>query len=688
VALSAKVKIYLEIIPGAAAWGTLAQKLNNLPTKLRAGVVLIYNHAEELSYFKGLGAGFATPICLQKKGAVLAILELKPKLLVLPCLVNPMLSHEEYLNYQYTLELLLKNNPFALESTLPMVAYQGVGDVLHPPIHWPREAQVNSMLLRQYVTEYYVCDIPPQTLLNHYVAGELKWPFTKPHGATEAGLNLANLHRLREAMFGLVTTHAGDVARQLSLNNHELAAYPLIYSAYLPTPLGWWAVGAIVVLGALASRSVWLPVSPLAFMVILAGLLAGLAWAHVHSIRETSQKAKENYTHALLRLVYDVSYLEKADEIILTAMGILRRGLDIHVVYGRIEHNHVSLMDNVKLSDADFESMTQAVQSGYVTAPPEAETHGYIWCPVQAGQVMLGVLGVRHSDGHSLYQTYALTEFLRTFTRLLAGAVWRVELDKEKTNAAYLANRESLRSSLLASVSHDLKTPLVSVIGGLSSLLVLKDKLTPKDRQELIHTAYTEAQRLQKIVNNVLAMAGMESGTIVLRKTIVDIAETVKSTASRVREAYPGLTIIIKNTLQHIGVKGDELLLSQVMYNLLENAAKYGPKRQRVLVKLSSVHGGQQLLLQVIDHGQGVPAAELSKIFDKFYRSSFADKKQAGSGLGLAICRAIIEAHSGTIEAHSKPDGQTGLMINILLPAIELTIAPEPTKKAPPHEPK
>ncbi len=682
--MSAKVKIYLEIVPGAAAWGTLLQKLQNLTPKGRAGVLCVYNHADELQAFKALGAGFKAPICLQNSGAVAAILEHNPTLVVLPCLVNPLLTHDEYAVFQRTLEVLLKN-PLVFESTLPMVAYEGVNDILNPPLNWPREASLNRMFLRQHVIDYHVCDIPPQTVLNRYIAGELEWPFSKPRTRTEPSLNLANLHRLRETMFSLVTAHAGDVARQLSLRNHESAAHKLTWAAYMPTPLGWYVVAAIVGLGVLASRSEWLPMSPLVFILLFVSLLAGLLVTHVRTIWEASQKTKENYTHALLRLVYDVSYLDKTNEIILTAMEILRRGLSIHVVYGSIEHNHVSLMDNVKLNDADFESMTQALQSGYVTAPPETETHGYIWCPVQSGQVMLGILGVRHSNGHSLYQTYALTDFLRTFTRLLAGAVWRVELDKEKTNAAYLANRESLRSSLLASVSHDLKTPLVSVIGGLSALMLHKDKLPKKESQELIRTAYAEAQRLQRIVSNVLDMAGIESGTMVLRKTSIDLADTISSTAKRVQEAYPGVTITVENTLQNLGVKGDELLLSQVMYNLLENAAKYGPKRQKVLVKLSGPDIHNQLLLQVIDNGQGVPGTELTKIFDKFYRSSFADKKQAGSGLGLAICRAIVEAHGGTITAHARANGKHGLMVNVLLPSIEVMIVPEPTTKASKH---
>lgn len=661
--MNAKVKIYLEIIPGAAAWATLVQKLNALPANQRNRVVLAYLHPDELDALKGLKAKFAAPVHVLKTGALIEILERTPETIVLPCLVNQKLTHDEFLVFQHTLDMLLKTASVTLETTLPMVAYDGVNDVLHPPIHWPHDAQVNSMMLRQYVTDYHVCDVPPQTLLGRYLAGELTWALAPDM------LNIANLHRLREAMFSLVATHASEVARQLSLSGNTGATAPLSVWAYLPSRLGCSVLAILLVLAALASHSALLPLPQWGFWVVVGLVLIGLGAIHIRVIGQASQLAQENYNHALLRLIYDVSYLNDADEIVLCAMGTLRRGLSIHVVYGRLDGEHINLMDNVRLSEPDFNSMMDALQSGYVTAPPEEQIHGFIWCPVKAGQVTLGVLGVKHINGHSLYQTYALTEFLRTFTRLLAGAVWRVKLDQEKSEAAFLANRENLRSSLLSSVSHDLQTPLVSVIGGLSTVLMMEKTLPPKARRDLLMTAYTEAQRLQRIVQNVLAMAGMESGTMVLRKVLIDVPDMVQMTVARVKRAYPKLTIQIHDKLLGVQLYGDELLLSQVLYNLLENAAKYGPIKQKVLVNLMGNAGNNTLNIAVIDQGQGIPPADLEKVFDKHYRSSLADSKPAGSGLGLAICRAIVEAHGGTITAYARPDKPKGMVFAVTLPA-------------------
>jgi len=536
------------------------------------------------------------------------------------------------------------------------------------------------MMLRQYVTDYHVCDVPPQTLLGRYLAGSIPWPL-----APEM-LNIGNLHRLREAMFSLVTIHAGDVARQLSLSSNQGAVPPLSLWAYWPSPLGMGVLVVMLILIALASHSALLPMPQWTFWLLAMGTLVILGLGHIQTIWRASQQAQENYSHALLRLIYDVSYLDEADEIVLTAMSTLRRGLGIQVVYGRVENTHVSLMDEVQLNDSDYNSMQSALQTGYVTAPPTTEVHGYIWCPVQAGQVTLGVLGVKHVNGHSLYQTYALTEFLRTFTRLLAGAVWRVRLDKEKTEAGYLASRESLRSSLLSSVSHDLQTPLVSVIGGLSTLLLMKDKLPQKARQDLLKTAYTEAQRLQRIVQNVLAMASMEAGTMVLRKVAMDVLEMATATAARVQRAYPQLRVQVTETLGPMHVYGDELLLSQVLYNLLENAAKYGPAKQMVEVQLIGDVQHNQMSLHVTDQGPGIAPADLTKIFDKHYRSSLTDRKPAGSGLGLAICRAIVEAHEGTIEARNRPIKGKGMVFTVTLPATALPTMPEEPMKDVRHD--
>lgn len=721
-----KMKIYLEIVPGAGAWETLVRKVNQTPLRHLEGIVPVYVHASELPFFQGLPTSLGAPLDLLEEGALMRILEKEPRLIILPCLVCPDLTHEAHTVFQHALGTLMENS-LTLETTLPMVAYDGVNDVLNPPINWPRHAQVNGTFLRQYVADYHVCDVPPQTLLSRYLSGDIQWPHIVAGKRAEM-LNIGNLHRLREAMFSLVTVHAGDVARHLSLAGNDTGKTnqpPLIW-AFRRTEMGWsllaiFGTGLFLyapwMAGLLSTTSVAIGMTGAALIIALhtnalsavsASLLAltmymglllcplsGSTWpqarpdelamlfgvatltliaANLRTLHESRLRVKEEYTRALLRLVYDVSYLTESDDILLAAMATLRRGVGIQVVYGQVDNGRVTLMDNMQLSDSDHENMTTAVQSGHVTAPQPTHTHGFIWCPVQAGHVVLGVLGVKHANGHTMEQTYALTDFLRTFTRLLAGAVWRVKLDKDKTEAAFLANRESLRSSLLASVSHDLKTPLVSVIGGLSTLLMLKDKIPQKERQDLIKAAYQEAQRLHRIVHNVLEMARLESGSVLPLKNPMDMVDLLNTTIARVQQVYPHARLKIIDAQHGFVALGDEILMSQVMYNLLENAAKYGPVLHEISVSLTSNPLQKTIAIQITDQGEGISPADLPHIFDKFYRSSFTDRKQAGSGLGLAICRAMVEAHSGTLEAHNRTDGPSGMVFVITLPAVAVIL--------------
>ncbi len=231
-------------------------------------------------------------------------------------------------------------------------------------------------------------------------------------------------------------------------------------------------------------------------------------------------------------------------------------------------------------------------------------------------------------------------------------------------------DRENLRSALLASVSHDLKTPLVSVIGSLSTLLFVKDSLGKKERYELILGAYQEAERLHRIVHNVLEMMKLETGELITHKEAMDMLDIVRVAAARVKRTYPSFSLRIDNQLDGLVAWGDELLIGQVMYNLLDNAAKYGRYAAEVKIKMVSDEIRSEIQVLVMNQGQVIAEKERAHIFDKFYRSTFTDAKQAGSGLGLAICKAIVEAHGGTIGVEVRDDGVAGMVFQVSLPAV------------------
>lgn len=722
--VSARMRVYLEILPGIAAWKALVARLKSAGGN-QAKLVPLYAHNSQLAALAELPPGISQPVYLLDSAAVDALIERAEDgerlHLILPSLSCPELDAEPYETYRQVLSRLVQL-PVEIDTTFAMVASDGINDVLKPVIDWPKHATVHAAVLRMLVTEYEVCDVPPQTLLNRYLNRAVGWPALQPEKRAEM-LSLSNLHRLREMMFRLATAHASDAARLLHLHGNEPhkplennsmwdirwlemggglllvgAVIGLMYTLFNASLVSG-ATAAIAMVGAILTvalsvnvlSALVVSVSGLvlygAFMLtgkqdavaVEAGVLAVVAALLVLAVylrnqREAQLQVREEQSRALLRLVHDTSYLESRGEIVAAGVSIMRRALGGVVVYADLREREdgslgqPDLTDGMELTATQERDLKTAIDTGNLVTPSLPD--GYLWCPVHAGNHMLGVMGVRSTDGRRYEASYSMAVFLRAFTRLMAGAIWRVQLDNDRTEASFMASRESLRSSLLASVSHDLKTPLVSVIGSLSTLAFVKDGLPLEERQELIQSAYHEAERLHRIVHNVLEMAKLESGGVLPSKEPMDLGELAQFTAKRLTSTYPDLSVEVDNTASKLMAVGDELLVSQIVYNLLDNAAKYGPRQHNVVVNVSENTATNEVALAVTDEGAGVAEEDLSRIFDKFYRSGFTDRKPAGSGLGLAICKAIAEAHGGSVSASLRGDGKLGMVFTLRLPAV------------------
>lgn len=722
-----KMRVYLEVVPGIGAWDTLVGKIRQLSTADLARVVLAYGHESELSLFKVLPKGVPEPVRLGSEGAAQAILARQPSMVILPRLVVPELDVEEHVLFHHALEQVLEGEA-TVETTLSMMAYDGVNDVLTPALKWPAYAQVTGTFLRNNVSDYVVCDVPPQQILNRYLAGDVKGLRRLMAGQSEV-LNVSNLHRLRELMLRLVVAHVGDVTkRQVNLSNNQLSeaeslghiwqwrwkeilcGLAIVFGTTLVVSLPWvtgvlsTTAAALAITGAIlvsilqfnattglavsavgvlmyvvllinpltANTTIpWLQVGDVVVMALLTTV--SLIAANMRTLRESGILLREEHTKAMLRLVYDTSYLKNTPDILTSAANVLRRSLGFKVVYAVLEGGALKWVgDETELSASEQNRARSAMEQDTILGPQEGEKEGYLWCPVQSGQGVLGAVGVKNFNGESLDRTYQTTVFMRAYTRLMASSIWRVEIDQERSEANIMANRENLRSSLLASVSHDLKTPLVSIIGSLSTLSFVKDGMPQEERNELVASAYHEAERLHRIVHNVLEMAKLESGMVLPSKEPVELVDSFRLAAERVRRSYPHFKMTVDSQLSQTTAVGDELLLSQVFYNLLENAAKYGGKKPEVKVELSEDSASKKVQVRVIDNGPGIAQDEIPRVFDKFYRSSFTDHKQAGSGLGLAICRAVVEAHGGTIEAMPRSDKAQGMVFAMALPGVEV----------------
>jgi two-component system sensor histidine kinase KdpD len=223
---------------------------------------------------------------------------------------------------------------------------------------------------------------------------------------------------------------------------------------------------------------------------------------------------------------------------------------------------------------------------------------------------------------------------------------------------------ERLRTALLSSLSHDLRTPLAGIAGAASSLLESGAELDDAVRKDLARDILEESQRMNRLVGNLLDMVRLESGALALRKEWLPLEEPVGVALLRLETKLDGREVDVRLPADLPFVPMDELLIEQVLINLLENALRYTPPGTPITI---SARARDQLVeVDVADRGPGIPAGQEETVFRKFYRgSSSGAATENGAGLGLAICRGILQAHGGTI--HALP-GQSGALFRFTLP--------------------
>jgi two-component system sensor histidine kinase KdpD len=231
--------------------------------------------------------------------------------------------------------------------------------------------------------------------------------------------------------------------------------------------------------------------------------------------------------------------------------------------------------------------------------------------------------------------------------------------------ARLMAETERLRTALLTSLSHDLKTPLASIIGAVTALRQYGDLYEASARDELAGTIQEEAERLARFVGNLLDMTRLESGAISLKREPVDVGEIVGTALQRTARVLAGHRVELRLAPDMPMLELDVVLFEQVLVNLLDNAAKYAAPGSAVTV--DGRVRDRKAVLEIRDEGPGIPAEDLERIFDKFYRVRKGDRQRAGTGLGLAICRGFVEALGGTIRAANRAD-RSGAVFTIEFP--------------------
>jgi len=275
-----------------------------------------------------------------------------------------------------------------------------------------------------------------------------------------------------------------------------------------------------------------------------------------------------------------------------------------------------------------------------------------LYLPLRAPMRVRGVLALEPRNPRRVLAPEQ-RRLLDTFARLVAISLERVHyVDVARTTTVQMES-ERLRNSLLSAISHDLRTPLAALVGLAESMTMTQPPPT-EQQAEISASIRDEALRMNSLVNNLLDMARLESGTVKLNRQWQPLEEVVGSALNAVR-----LTI----AHHHVGVELaedlplmelDAVLIERVLSNLLENAAKYTPRGSRI--EIGAIQSGQNIDVWVADNGPGLPAGKEEDIFKKFERGQ-KESATPGVGLGLAICRAIVEAHGGTIRAENRQGG-------------------------------
>ncbi len=267
--------------------------------------------------------------------------------------------------------------------------------------------------------------------------------------------------------------------------------------------------------------------------------------------------------------------------------------------------------------------------------------------PLKTARGMVGVLGVRPSeDGNVL--SLEQRESLVAFANQAALSIERAVLAEQAKEAELLSAADKLQTALLNSISHDLRTPLVSITGALSSLEQDDRRLDESAQRSLIHTAREESDRLNRLVGNLLDMTRLEAGAMKVKREPCDVEDLIGTAIGQMENRLSGRNVKVDVQPGTPMISADFVLIVHVLSNLLDNALKYSPKESPLEVR--GRPAGKEVEITVMDRGIGIPEDDLDRVFDKFYRVQ-RPEQVTGTGLGLAICKGIVEAHGGLIWA-------------------------------------
>ncbi|HEX5765906.1 MAG TPA: ATP-binding protein [Woeseiaceae bacterium] len=308
------------------------------------------------------------------------------------------------------------------------------------------------------------------------------------------------------------------------------------------------------------------------------------------------------------------------------------------------------------------DAFEHGLPSGHGTGAPSNVAGLYL--PLRTGRGTVGVIGLFPHGGMEI-RTSPETTLIDSLTNQVAINLERVQLGEKMQETRILAEADKLRTALLTSISHDLKTPLASILGNVSSLAQYGKLYDEATRIEMLEMAEAETVRLSRFVDNLLHMTRIDAGGLRPTLEMLDVSDLVGSALTRSEKLLHRHRLCTDLPLDLPMIDADFVLAEHVLVNLLDNAAKYSPPGSEILVAAREADDRVDIYVQ--DEGPGIVAEDLDRIFQRFFRVVAADHRPAGTGLGLAICKGFVEAMGGTICAINRT-GKPGARFTITLP--------------------
>ncbi len=399
---------------------------------------------------------------------------------------------------------------------------------------------------------------------------------------------------------------------------------------------------------------------------LFTGTLAGRLKAQVEAMR-----AAQKRTATLYDFARKIASATETDDVLWAAAFHIAATLDCHslILMPDAAGSLQQVQGHPTIEDLDARAEGAARWAFEKNEPAGAGTatlpmSEWLFVPLATAGRTLGVVGVRFKDRLRGLDPET-RRLLIAVEDQVAVAVERTRLADELADARVSAEGEKLRGALLNSVSHDLRTPLVTVIGAVSSLAEADGVLDAADRRELTLTALDEARRLDRYVQNLLDMTRLGHGVLAPKRAAVDLREILGVVRSDLKRVLASHRLIIETPRDLPALLVDPVLIGQAIANVVENAAKYAPAG--TVIRITAQADGDNAEIAVIDEGPGIPERERERVFDLFHRVSEGDSRPAGTGLGLSIVKGLVEAHDGTVAAAAGPDGR-GTAIVIRLP--------------------